>query len=87
VTGTFYLCRCGAIIDGGGVICDACAPSESARLQVAEEHAFRLLLKFHKETDCGKDGDHWAECDALVDAFGWRSWERWRELLCDWEIT
>ena len=24
----------------------------------------RLLDKFHIETDCGKDGIHWAECEA-----------------------
>ena len=45
-----------------------------------EPAVFRLLQKFHIETDCGRDGDHWAECDALVDAVGWLSWEVWRDM-------
>jgi len=45
-----------------------------------EEAAFRLLRKFHIETDCGEDGDHWAECDNLVDAVGWISWMAWEQM-------
>jgi hypothetical protein len=26
--------------------------------------------KFHIETDCGKGGDHWAECDRISEMFG-----------------
>lgn len=47
----------------------------------AERAAFRLLRKFHCETACGRGGMHWAECDALVDAFGWVSWEAWVALV------
>ena len=40
---------------------------------------YRLLRKFHAETDCGKrKDDHWAECNALVNAFCWGSWEIWQ---------
>jgi hypothetical protein len=40
---------------------------------------YRLLVKFHRETECGRDGLHWAECDALCSAFGWESWDEWVE--------
>lgn len=56
--------------------------SDTERYQWAEMKAYRLLQKFHQETDCGEGGDHWAECDALVDAFGWVSWEAWK-LACE----
>ena len=46
------------------------------RLIDAEIAAFHLLRKFHKETHCGRPY-HWAECDRLVDVFGWRSWQAW----------
>ncbi len=55
-------------------------PTDQERLAEVEEAAFRLLHKFHRETDCGRGavrGDHWAECDRLVDALGWDSWEVW----------
>ena len=46
-----------------------------------EEAAFRLLRKFHKETECGEGGDHWAECEGLVEAAGWLSWEVWEQIV------
>jgi len=46
-------------------------------LNDAECAAFHLMQKFHTETDCGKDGTHWAECDALAGAFGYGSWKMW----------
>ena len=56
--------------------------SDTERYQWAEIAAYRLLRKFHLETKCGKrNGDHWAECDALVDAFGWESWEAWQMIV------
>lgn len=42
-----------------------------------ERAAYRLLVKFHNETECGANGVHWAECEALHGAFGWPSWEAW----------
>lgn len=51
--------------------------TERERNVRSEMAAFDLLLKFHKETECGEGGDHWAECEALVDSFGWISWEAW----------
>ena len=51
-------------------------PDEDTRRENIEVAAFRLLSKFHIETDCGQP-DHWAECSALVDALGWVSWEAW----------
>lgn len=39
---------------------------------------YRLLDKFHEETDCGEDGEHWAECEALCHAFEIESWEVWK---------
>ena len=48
----------------------------------AEIAAYRLLQKHHQETDCGRgDVGHSAECDGLVDAFGWVSWEAWEVLV------
>ena len=38
-----------------------------SRLQIQTE---RLWSKFHIETDCGLDGVHWAECEAVADALG-----------------
>ena len=56
--------------------------SDTERYQNAEIAAYRLLQKFHLETKCGRrNGDHWAECDALVDAFGWESWEAWQTIV------
>lgn len=55
--------------------------SERERNMRSETAAFELLLKFHKETECGEGGDHWAECEALVDSFGWVSWEAWERLV------
>jgi hypothetical protein len=49
---------------------------ELTHLQLAP---YRLLRKFHTETDCGAEamgGDHWAECEALVDALGLESWDQ-----------
>ena len=50
---------------------------EGQRREDIEIAGYRLLVKFHNETECGEGGDHWAECDALVAAFGWVSWEAW----------
>lgn len=52
-------------------------PTEADVVYWAEIAAHRLLLKFHSETECGQDGLHWAECDALADAFGYDSWDIW----------
>ena len=44
--------------------------------EVTQIAVYRLLLKFHRETDCGRPF-HWAECERLVELFGWSSWEDW----------
>jgi hypothetical protein len=41
------------------------------------EPVYRLLRKFHAETDCGKDGRHWAECEAACQAFLYDDWQEW----------
>lgn len=41
-----------------------------------EAATFRLMQKFHRATECGRP-EHWAECEALADAYGWESWEDW----------
>lgn len=46
-------------------------------LRECEKAAYRLLRKFHREAECGNKRMHWAECEGLVDAFGWVSWEAW----------
>jgi hypothetical protein len=51
---------------------------EEARVAI-EVAAFRLLAKFHRETDCGRPY-HWAECERLADAFGYDSWPVWERL-------
>ncbi len=43
--------------------------AEVARVDTLETAAFRLLRKFHVETECGQP-DHWAECEALSYALG-----------------
>ena len=57
------------------------AACDRERLADVEEAAFRLLQKFHRETVCGRRGDHWAECEALVDVLGWESWEVWSAIV------
>jgi hypothetical protein len=57
------------------------ARTERDVLMDIEEAAFRLLGKLHRETACGRHGDHWAECDRLIAALGWTSWEVWREMV------
>lgn len=52
--------------------------TESERANSMEKAAFLLLMKMHQEAGCGNDGDHWAECDALVEACGYGSWEGWK---------
>jgi hypothetical protein len=59
------------------VVAKMSAQTERSVLADVEEAAFRLLWKFHRETDCGRDGMHWAECERLIDALGWESWEVW----------
>ncbi|MDA8113968.1 MAG: hypothetical protein M0Z43_04475 [Acidithiobacillus sp.] len=34
-----------------------------------------LLIKFHRETDCGQNGMHWAECDRAIAALGYQSFD------------
>jgi hypothetical protein len=51
--------------------------SDSVSLIDAEKAAYRLLVKFHKESRCGRPF-HWAECERLVDVFGWVSWAAWQ---------
>jgi hypothetical protein len=60
--------------------------TDADRLVAAEMAAYRLLLKFHKETICGRPY-HWAECEALVDAFGWASWEVWVKVNSNLGVT
>ena len=60
--------------------------SDEERRVLVEESVYRLLVKFHNETECGEGGDHWAECEALVDAIGWVSWEVWDDIVQRIEI-
>ncbi len=50
------------------------------RAAALENAAYGALRKFHRESDCGKDGVHWAECERLVDEVGWESWETWHHI-------
>lgn len=58
------------------------ANDEDRRMDV-EWAAYMMLLKFHKETDCGDEGMHWHECDQLVTALGFSSWEVWHTVVSD----
>jgi hypothetical protein len=46
----------------------------------AERAAYRLLLKFHRETSCGRPF-HWVECDHFVGSWGFRSWQAWLDAV------
>jgi hypothetical protein len=41
---------------------------------------YHLFERLHAETDCGRDGKHWAECDTIAFAFGWKSWDEWKHI-------
>jgi hypothetical protein len=42
-------------------------------LRQLEKFLYMLLEKVHAETDCGRDGRHWPQCQALTFMFGWKS--------------
>jgi hypothetical protein len=41
-------------------------------------HTLNLLQRLHRDSDCGRDGMHSAECNAAVGAFGFDSYDELR---------
>ena len=48
---------------------------ERTRAALFEQALFALLSRLHRDTNCGKHGPHWAECEALFTQLGWSGYE------------
>jgi hypothetical protein len=48
---------------------------ERARMARFERVLFTLMSRLHRDTECGRNGEHWRECEAVFRELGWSGYE------------